>query len=53
MTQGGKSQGWEGGFTPANRVAFNLSGGKPPFLTLSFLINVLNTEFVILNHGKD
>jgi hypothetical protein len=29
MTQDGKSQGWEGGLTPADGMAFSLSGASP------------------------
>jgi hypothetical protein len=36
MTQEPKSQGQEGGFTPAGPLAFKQSGGKPAFLTLRF-----------------
>ena len=40
MTQETESRGWEGWLAPADWMAFNLSGGKPPFPTTScsFLI---------------
>jgi hypothetical protein len=42
MIQGEQSHGEEGRLAPADRMAFNASGGKPPFLTMSYSISIFS-----------